>query len=309
MTQIIAITGASGFIGSSLVPFLTLKGYSVCRLVRYNSAVQRPPSLPSNEIFWDPQKGVINSESLEGIDAIINLAGENIAEKRWSEARKETIKKSRVDGTLLLNKTIANLKTPPKVFISASAVGYYGNRGEEILNENSSPGAGFLSEVCQEWEKATQSTKETNKSKIRVVNLRLGMVISKKGGVLAKMLLPFSLGLGGKLGNGRQYMSWIDLCDLLQVILFIISNETIYGPVNAVSPSPVTNEEFTKILAHVLHRPAFFNIPAQAIKLVFGQMGEELFLGSTHAIPKKLTDNGFSFLYATLKQALHHESN
>lgn len=304
MIQKIAVSGTSGFIGSSLVSFLTLKGYHVCRLVRDNCTVRRSPSPSSHEILWDPQKGVIDSASLEGIDAIINLAGENITGKRWTRERKEIIKKSRVDGTLLLSKTIAALKTQPKVFISASAVGYYGNRGEEVLNEDSSPGAGFLCEVCQEWEKAAQPAKE---NKIRVVNLRLGMVLNKNGGVLAKMLPVFLFGFGGKVGNGHQYMSWISLSDLMQVILFIISNETICGPVNAVSPNSVINEEFTKILGKVLRRPSFFKIPALAIKLVFGQMGEELFLGSTHAIPKKLIDNGFNFLHADLEQALRHE--
>lgn len=272
----ILITGASGFIGSALVSFLETKGHQVGRLTR-----KEPPP------------------NLENFDAVVHLAGENIF-GRWTKTKKDKILNSRVKGTKLLCETLAKLKQPPNVLISASAIGYYGNRGDEILNEESAPGSDFLAQVCREWEGATKTAKDKG---IRVVNLRFGIVLGKEGGALKQMLLPFKLGLGGKMGNGHQWMSWIALDDLLNVILFAIEKENLQGPVNAVSPNAVTNAEFTKALGRALNRPTIFPLPAFAAKLVFGEMAEALLLSSARVLPNKLIDTGFQFRYPEIDSA------
>jgi uncharacterized protein (TIGR01777 family) len=250
---------------------------------------------------WDPDSGAIRRDRLEGCDAVIHLAGENIASGRWTESRKKRILESRRKSTRLLSETLAALQRPPAVLISASAIGYYGNRPGEVLNEDSAGGEGFLPEVCREWEGATAAAAGRG---IRVVRLRIGIVLSRHGGALPKMVLPFRLGLGGALGNGDQYMSWITLNDLCRAVNHILVTETISGPVNAVSPQAVTNREFTAGLASVLWRPALLPAPRLAVRLALGELADELLLASTRVVPEKLRESGFRFEDSDLRIAL-----
>lgn len=292
----IAVSGSTGLIGSALVPFLKEQGHEVFKLVRVRA------DLLHDEIGWDPQRGVINPSLLEGMDAVVHLAGENIM-GRWTEAKKEKIRRSRVQGTKLLCQALGSLKHPPSVFVAASAIGYYGDRGDEILTEKSSKGNGFLSDVCQQWEEVSSPLKEKG---IRIVNLRFGMVLSSKGGALKQMLPVFKWGLGGKMGAGNQWMSWIDIDDLIRIIDFALRKDQLAGPINAVSPNPVTNQTFTETLAKQLRRPAFMAMPAFAVKLVFGQLGTELLLSSERVAPRKLEEAGYPFAYPQLEQTLKH---
>lgn len=295
----ILISGSSGLVGSSLVSFLKEKGHEIFKLVRV-----RADLLP-NEIAWDPDRGVINPPLLEGVDAVVHLAGENIM-GRWTKTKKERIRDSRVEGTKLLCQAFCGLKKLPSTFICASAVGYYGNRGNEILTEQSAKGEGFLSDVCADWEEAANGAMANG---IRTVNLRMGMVLSSKGGALKQMLPIFKCCLGGKMGSGAQWMSWIALDDLTRMVEFILHQDTLAGPVNAVAPSPVTNTEFTETLGKVLHRPAFMSVPALAVKLVFGELGNELLLASQRVRPQKLEQAGYTFTCPTLGVALGHLVN
>lgn len=295
----ILISGSSGLVGSSLVSFLKEKGHEIFKLVRV-----RADLLP-NEIAWDPDRGVINPPLLEGVDAVVHLAGENIM-GRWTKTKKERIRDSRVEGTKLLCQAFCGLKKLPSTFICASAVGYYGNRGNEILTEQSAKGEGFLSDVCADWEEAANGAMANG---IRTVNLRMGMVLSSKGGALKQMLPIFKCCLGGKMGSGAQWMSWIALDDLTRMVEFILHQDTLAGPVNAVAPSPVTNTEFTETLGKVLHRPAFMSVPALAVKLVFGELGNELLLASQRVKPQKLEQAGYTFTCPTLGVALGHLVN
>ena len=290
----ILVTGSSGFIGSALVSSLTAAGHTVTRLVR------REPK--DGEVLWNPATSSIDAAALEGHDAAVHLAGENIA-GRWTPAKKARIKESRVKGTRLLAETLARLTKAPKVLVSASAIGYYGDRGDAVLREESSSGSGFLAEVAREWEAATQPAALKG---MRVVNLRIGVVLSPQGGALAQMLLPFKLGLGGKMGTGRQYMSWIALDELVNIIQHALAAETLKGAVNAVSPKPVTNLEFTKTLGRVLGRPTIFPMPAFAARAAFGEMADELLLGSTRVEPGRLVASGYQFRYPDLEGALRH---
>jgi len=292
----ILISGASGLVGSALVPFLTTGQHQVVKLVRQST------NLKSDEIAWDPATGFIDGASLEGFDAVVHLAGESIM-GRWTEEKKQKIKESRVKGTQLLSQTLSQLKQKPSVFICSSATGYYGNRGDEILTEQSPKGEGFLADVCEEWENATRTAVEAS---IRTINLRTGIVLSPKGGALKQMLTPFKWGLGGEMGSGQQYMSWITLDDLIYMILYLIEQPFIAGPVNAVGPHPVTNKEFIQTLGHVLHRPTFLKVPTFGIQLLFGEMGEELLLTSARVEPAKLNKAGFRFSYPHLEKALSH---
>lgn len=292
----VLITGASGLIGSALVPLLTASGYTVGRLVRNKSKIN------VGDVYWSPVNGELDPVRLEGIDAVIHLAGETISE-RWTAAKKVRIRESRVIGTRLLAERLSATKYPPQVFISSSAIGYYGNRGSETLTEASAPGTDFLGKICQEWEDATAPAE---RSGIQVVHIRTGIVLSKKGGALAKMLPAFKLGVAGKLGTGDQFMSWVDIDDLLAIFLYALNNTQARGPINAVAPNPVTNAEFTKTLGHVLHRPTIFPVPAFAIRLLFGEMGQELLLGSTRVLPGKLTAAGFIFKHPNLEESLRH---
>jgi uncharacterized protein (TIGR01777 family) len=294
----IAVSGASGLVGSAFTCFMGAGGHQVDRLVR------RPPRAGRREIHWDPAGGKIDRERLEGLDGLVHLAGENIASGRWSERKKRAIRDSRVDGTRHLCETLAKLSQPPRVLICASAIGYYGDRGEEELTESSPPGSGFLADVCREWESATEPASGAG---IRVVNLRIGVVLSGRGGALKRMLAPFRLGLGGRLGNGRQFVSWISLDDLIGAIRFALVREDLRGPVNATAPEPVTNAELTRRLAAVLRRPAVFPAPAFALRLLLGEMGEALLLGSSRILPRRLEEAGFEFVHRDLESALRHE--
>jgi uncharacterized protein len=291
----ILVTGSSGLVGSALLSFLKTEGYEVFKLVRARS------ELHPDEIAWTPDQGVISPELLEGFDAIVHLAGENISDSRWTEQKKKKILDSRVIGTRLLCQALSTLKQPPRTLIAASAIGYYGDQEDRLLTEESPPGHCFLSDVCQQWEAATDKAKEKG---IRVVNLRIGVVLSHKGGALQSMLTPFKWGLGGVLGSGKQYFSWIVLEDLIRIIGFALKNEALQGPINAVSPHPVTNYEFTKTLGKVLHRPTFMRMPAFVAQIVFGEMADELLLSSARVIPKRLEQTNFHFSFPELEQAL-----
>lgn len=287
----ILISGASGLIGSALVPFLTAQGHEVVPLTRNKGAIS-----------WDPETGDLDVDKIEGFDAVVHLAGESVAQK-WTPNAKTRIHNSRIKGTGLLAEGLATLKNPPKVFICASAIGFYGNRGSEILTEKNSPGSGFLSSVCKGWENASTAAAISG---IRTVNLRIGIVLSPKGGALAKMLTPFKMGGGGVLGSGKQYMSWISLDDMVNAIYFALQNQNIEGPLNAVAPYPVTNREFTSVLGKVLGRPAVLPVPSFALQLLLGEMAEELLLGGCNVLPEKLTAAGFKFQYPQIEPALRH---
>ena len=294
--QRILITGASGLVGSALFSALERSGHRVIKLVR-GSASDTP-----GKATWDPDAVRIDLSSAGTLDAVVHLAGEPIA-KRWTPDMKRRIRDSRVKGTRLLSDALARLPAPPKVLVCASATGWYGDRGEEWLDESSDPGRGFLAETCQEWEAAAAAAREAG---IRVVHLRIGLVLSPKGGALAKMLPVFRLGLGGRLGSGRAYWSWITLDDLLEVIQHALANEALRGAVNAVSPHPVTNAEFTKTLGGVLRRPAILPVPRFAVELLFGEMGREAMLASFRVKPAKLIETGFKFQFSELAPAFRH---
>lgn len=291
----ILVTGAGGLIGSALVPYLTTGGHAVVRLGRAAGG--------ADAVHWDPAAGTIDRAALEGVDAVVHLAGESVAGGRWTAEKKARIRDSRVDGTRLLADALAGLARPPKVLVSASAIGIYGDRGADVVREDSPPGAGFLADVCRAWEGATAAATARG---IRVVHLRLGVVLSAAGGALATMLPPFMLGVGGPVGDGRQFLSWIALDDVLDAILFALTTPTVTGPVNAVAPRPVTNADFATTLGRVLGRPAFVPFPAAAVRLLFGEMGEALLLASTRVEPARLAAAGFSFRHAELEPALRH---
>ncbi len=293
----ILVTGSSGLVGSALVPFLAARNHEVTRLVR------RAPKPDSTEVYWDPDAGRLDSAVVEGFDAAIHLAGTSIAAGRWTAGQKQRILESRVAGTSLLARTLTSLERPPSVMISASAIGYYGDRGDEVLIEESTPGFGFLAEVCRQWEDAARLSACRG---IRLVILRIGVVLSSSGGALSRMLPPFRLGLGGRLGTGRQYMSWVALDDLLETVHFALADSTLHGPVNAVAPNPVTNSQFTSMLGRVLRRPAFLPIPAATIRVMFGEMGEQLLLASTRVEPARLKAEGFRYQYPELETAMRH---
>ena len=289
----IAIAGASGLVGSVLVPVLEEDGDAVVRLVR-----SKPKP---GEIEWHPNQDSIEPAKLDGFEVVVNLAGENIAAGRWTDDQKRKIRDSRVNGTHLMSEAMAKLEQKPRAFICASATGIYGDRDDEVLDEQSESGGGFLAGVCREWEKATEPA---SKAGIRVVNLRFGPIMAREGGMLAKLLTPFKMGVGGKVGSGRQYVSWIAIDDAVSAIKLAIHNESLRGPVNVVSPHPVTNEEFTKALGHVLNRPTALAIPAFAARLTFGEMADEMLLVSQRVMPKKLIAAGYQFQYPELQSAL-----
>lgn len=293
----IAIAGGSGLIGRGLSAFLTNGGHSVAQLIR----TAKPGS---DRIMWNPAAGVLDAASLEGFDAVVHFGGENIAGGRWTAARKKALRDSRVQSTALLAQTLARLSRPPKVFVCASATGFYGDRGEEVLTEESATGAGFLPQICREWEAACAPAERTG---IRVVNLRFGVVLTPLGGALAAMLTPFRLGFGGVLGSGRQYLSWIGLDDAIGLTHEALFNESLRGAVNVVAPNPVTNREFTKTLGRVLRRPTLIPAPAFGIRVALGEMGEALLLTGQRAIPDKALNAGFSFLQPTLEETLRSE--
>jgi len=291
----IAIAGASGLVGKALTPLLEAEGHEVVRLVR--------SSPKAGEIEWHPNQDSIDPAKLQEFDAIINLAGENVAEGRWTDEKKKKIHDSRVNGTHLLSEAIAKLTTKPRCFLCASATGIYGDRGDETLDEQSESGGGFLAGVCREWEKATEPA---HRAGVRVVNFRFGPILARAGGMLEKMLTPFKMGLGGKIGSGKQYISWVAIEDAVAVIKRALNDESIRGPLNVVSPKPVTNERFTRALGEVLSRPTVMAMPAFAARLAFGEMADEMLLVSQRVIPKRLQAAGFHFEYSDLETALQH---
>jgi uncharacterized protein len=290
----IVVSGAHGLVGSALITALRRDGHELFSLVR-----SAPKS--DSEIEWNPERGLASPNRLEGMDAVVHLAGESIAEGRWSEEKKRRILDSRVKGTTVLSEALAGLAHPPGALICASAIGYYGNRGDELLTEASPPGTDFLSKVCFEWERATQAAAD---KQIRVVKARFGIILSKDGGALAKMLTPFRMGVGGRVGDGKQWMSWIALDDVIEGLKFIITKDDFRGPVNFVAPSPVTNAEFTKSLGKALSRPTIFPIPAFAVRLAFGEMADALLLSSARVKPAALEAKSFTFAYPELTGAL-----
>ncbi len=289
----IIMSGSSGFIGTAALSKLTADGHQIIRLVR------SVDSRKTASIVWNPTEGVLETDQLEGANVIIHLAGESVA-GRWTVAKKERILQSRVHGTRLLSESIAWLADRPKVFLSASAVGFYGNRGDEVLTEDSQLGSGYLADVCREWESATTAARNAG---IRVVHLRFGMVLDTRGGALPKMLTPFKLGLGGVIGTGRQYISWITLNDAVRALQFAMETPVLQGPINVVSPNPVNNREFTKSLGRALKRPTLFPMPAFAARLAFGQMADEVLLAGARVQPQRLLTAGFQFQQPDLTAA------
>jgi uncharacterized protein len=291
MNSRILVSGSSGLIGAALLPSLKASGWSVVRLVR-------GPATDGGQISWDPAAPVA-PEAVSGFDAVIHLAGESIF-GRWTAAKKRKIRDSRVMGTLNLASAVARAEQKPKAFVCGSAIGYYGNRGDEALSEESAPGTEFLAEVCREWEEAAAPATQAG---VRTAHLRTGIVLSPKGGALGAMLLPFKMGLGGRTGDGRQWMSWIDVQDMVGGIHHILKSD-LQGAVNMVAPEPVRNAEFATTLASVLGRPAIFPMPAFAARLAFGEMGEQLLLGSGKVEPGKLIESGYPFRYRELRASL-----
>lgn len=295
VTKIIAITGATGMIGSALIESLRRDGHQVVRLVR------RTPVRP-DESYWDPAAGTIETARLEGLDGVVHLAGENLAGGLWTEARKRRILESRVQGTSFLASTLASVSRRPGVLVSASAIGYYGDRGDTLVTDAAPKGTGFLADVVQAWEGSADPARERS---IRVAHPRFGVVLDRTGGMLAKLLLPFRLGLGAQLGSGTQWLSWTTLRDVVAAIRFLLEHD-VNGAVNVTAPSPVTNREFTRSLAAALHRPALMAIPRIVLELALGDLAREALLASTRAIPGRLTDLGFRFQDQDLRPALDY---
>jgi hypothetical protein len=294
MNSRILVSGVSGPIGSALLPTLKARGYSVTRLVRGATTGE-------DQISWNPAQAMA-PEVVSGFSAVIHLAGESIV-GRWTKTKKTKIRDSRVAGTTALAEALARTKHKPQVFVCSSAIGYYGDRGDEVLNEKSKPGTGFLPDVCREWESATHAAAHAG---IRTVQMRTGVVLSPRGGALGKMLTPFKMGVGGKIGDGRQWMSWIDVQDMVGAIHHILNSDLLHGPVNLVAPKPVTNAEFTKTLAGVLSRPAILPMPAFAVRLLFGEMGDTVLLGSQRVEPTQLVMSGYPFRFSSLRASLEN---
>jgi uncharacterized protein (TIGR01777 family) len=292
----VAVSGSTGLIGSAIVRVLTQRGNAVRALVRR-------PAQNEDEISWDPEHETIDAARLVGVDAVINLAGESLAQ-RWSDSTKRKIRDSRVKGTAALSRAIASLDQRPAAMLSGSAIGIYGLRGDETLDESSTLGGDFLASVASEWESATKPAVDAG---IRVVNLRSGLVLSPSGGALEKLLTPFRLGVGGRLGDGKQWWSWIALSDYVEAVMFLLADAKTAGPVNLVAPNPVTNAEFTRVLARVLRRPAFFHVPRAALTLAMGEMAEATVLASQRIRPRRLLEAGFNFSLPTLEAALRAE--
>ncbi len=290
------ITGASGLIGNELQKSFRAKGYDLL-------LASRSESENREHVTWSIENGFAEADAIEGVDIVVHLAGESVSGLRWTDEKKKAIRDSRVLGTRSVVNAISKLKVKPKVFISASAIGFYGERGDEELTESDAAGDSFLADVSREWESESRRAEDAG---IRTVLLRTGIVLSKDGGALAAMLTPFRLGVGGVIGSGNQWMSWISLDDEIAIINFAVERENIRGAVNAVSPNPVTNHDFTKTLGDVLYRPTFLPIPEFAVSMVFGEMGDALLLASTKVIPKRLQDAGFEFKYPHLKAAIEH---
>ena len=291
----IVIAGAGGLIGSALIKSLLSESHRITRLSRPGG------STAAGSIMWDPTQGVLEPEALEGFDALINLAGENIGASRWTDEKKQLIYDSRIKTTTLLANRLKSLSKPPKIALFASAFGIYGSRGDDELTEASTPGKGFMADLCRDWEAAAKVLDGTG---IRRVHLRIGLVLAEDSPLVQKMIPPFKMGLGGKLGSGKQWLNWISLDDILGVVHFCLTNDSMSGPVNVVSPQPVTNEELTKTIGIVLHRPTKFAVPAAALRLMFGEVADEALLASIRAVPIKLQDAGYVFKHNDLEETL-----
>ncbi len=291
----VLVRGSHGLVCSALAPALAAAGHQVRRLVRSQAG--------EGDVTWNPTGGTVDDTGLQGIEAVVHLAGENLAEGRWDEEKKRRIRESRVRGTRLLAEALARVSPPPSVMVSASAIGYYGDRGSEVLRESSQPGRDFLALVCREWEAATEAAEAAG---VRVAHSRFGMILSGEGGALAQMLPIFRAGLGARLDAGRQYWSWIAIADVVGALLHILAAADLVGAVNVVAPRPVTNAEFTKTLAKVLGRPAFLPAPAFGVRLLFGEMADAAMLVSQRVEPTRLLDSGYQFRYPELEGALRH---
>lgn len=294
----ILITGASGLVGKHLAPFLRDKNHDVFALVR-------KPTTNEREITWNAEQGFIESElrKMENADAVIHLAGAGIADERWSKARKREIRESRVTGTRVLVDGLAKLANKPKTFVCASAIGYYGNRGDDILSEDEPPANDFLGEVSVAWERESSRAETFG---MRVVNLRIGIILTPEGGALERMLTPFKMGVGGRVGSGKQFVSWIALDDVIRALTFAVENENLRGAVNATAPNPVRNAEFAEVLGKTLNRPAIIPTPEFALRLMFGELADALLFSSTRVVPTKLLQAGFSFEFENVENALRH---
>jgi uncharacterized protein (TIGR01777 family) len=291
----VAVTGSHGFIGSALLPALIREGHRPVRIVRGQAA-------GDDELSWDPEAGTIDADGLEGIGGVVHLAGAGIGDKRWTDARKRLILETRTKGTSLLARTLAGLTRPPSTLVSASAIGYYGNRGDEPLDEQSTPGNDFVARVCVQWEAATAPAADAG---IRVARVRSGLVLGRDGGVLPRLLLPFRLGLGGRIASGRQYMSWISIGDEVRAILHALTQDGVAGPVNLTGPAPVTNGEFTETLGRVLRRPTVIPTPLLPLRARYGsELVQHLLVEGQRVLPKRLETTGYRFTHSTLEDAL-----
>ncbi len=292
----VVLAGASGFLGSALIAHLRADGHEILRLVRR-------PARAADELQWDPATGSLDPAALTGAAAAVNLAGAGVGDKRWSESYKRVLRASRVDSTRTLSAALAALPSPPRVLLSASAIGYYGDRGDEVLREESASGSNFLAGVCREWEEAADPARE---ARIRVVHTRFGIVLSTKGGALAQTLPIFKLGGGGRIGSGRQWWSWVALDDVVGAITHALTTDSLEGPANVCSPEPLTNAAYTRVLGHVLGRPTVFPLPAPVARLVLGQVADELLLASARVESAKLQKTGYQFRYPELEGAFRH---
>ena len=297
----ILVSGSTGFLGTALVETLERQGHSIARLVRPGTTQKSAAGVRAESVAWDPVAEKFDATGAEGADALIHLAGASIAGGRWNTPRKKLLRTSRIDATRHLIGALAKLQRPPRVIVAASAIGYYGNRGDETLTEASAPGNDFLAGACREWEAEAARGAEFGS---RVVSLRFGIILAAHGGALPRMAMPFKLGVGGRLGDGRQWMSWLTLRETVSIIQFALATSGLVGPVNAVAPNPVRNSEFTGALAKTLHRPALFPAPAFALRLALGEMADALLLISQKVAPSKLADSGYRFLQPSLAGAL-----
>jgi uncharacterized protein (TIGR01777 family) len=305
----ILVSGSTGFLGSSLIDVLEREGHTILRLVRPDTSKRAASGAPAQTVRWDPVGGQIDAKAAEGADALIHLAGASIADGRWNAARKNLLRTSRIEATRHLIEALSKLQRPPRVIVASSAIGYYGNRGDETLTETTAPGGDFLSALCREWE--AESARGTEFG-AHVVMLRFGIILASHGGALARMALPFKMGAGGRIGSGRQWMSWLTLPEAVGMIRFALSNSKLAGPANAVAPNPIQNADFTHILAKTLHRPALFPAPAFALRLALGEMADALLLVSQRVKPSKLEQAGYQFAQPDLAAALtevFHKSN
>jgi uncharacterized protein (TIGR01777 family) len=297
----ILVSGSTGFLGTFLIETLEREGHTIARLVRPETGRGKANGARAQSIRWDPLAGEFDAAAAEGFDALVHLAGASIAGGRWSGSRKRLLRTSRIDATRQLVGVLSKLQRPPRVIVAASAIGYYGDRGDEILTETSAPGGDFLAGLCRNWEAETARGAEFG---ARVVNLRFGIILAAHGGALPRMALPFKMGVGGRLGTGRQWMSWLTLGEAAGIIEFALGNSDLAGPANAVTPNPAQNTEFTRILAKTLHRPALFAAPAFVLRLALGEMAGALLLSSQRVMPSKIEQSGYRFVRPELAKAL-----